>query len=297
MSLPTGDLDQVPGEPTYLRIAHALRRQISEEGLAVGAALPPEPVLGERFRVSRMTLRRAVQVLVDERLLVRRQGVGTFVASPRLSDPLVDLHSTRDVGVPPGLERTVRIDGLASGRASTSEARALELRRGERVVRFRRVDTLAERPVAVAECVLPHAVAFDLTEEELERCSTYQLIEHKRGLRPTRATQTIQAAPAPPDVARLLHLAAGSPILVLRRVTRDGSGMALELGIVSYRHDLMECTIELHRDPFESHTSRQAVIRLRREPRRPRDRKGLPHAGDGPSSRRTLHSQRTRESP
>src|SRR5262249_3180793 len=84
-----------PGDPLYAQIASALRHRILvEEALSPGDAIPPERVLVDDFGVSRITLRRAIDLLVDEHILVRRRGLGTFVASPKVPYPLVGLHST-----------------------------------------------------------------------------------------------------------------------------------------------------------------------------------------------------------
>jgi GntR family transcriptional regulator len=228
-------------------------------------------VLAQKLNVSRVTLRRGVQMLIDEGLLVRRQGVGTFVAAPRMSYPLLGLHSTRDIGQAHDLRPTVEIVESAVVKATAHERSALKLDGGAKVLRFVRVDRVRDVPVAVAQCALPSDIAGDITRQELAQASTYELVEKKRGVRVVRAYQVIRADAASELIARLLKLRPGAPVLALERVTFDDSDTVIELGTVTYPHDLMECSIELTRQPSGRHETNTHVA-LR--PQLPRQRRG-----------------------
>lgn len=241
---------QAPGDPLYARIASALRHRILvEEGLSPGDVIPPERILVRDFRVSRITLRRAIDVLVDEHILVRRRGLGTFVASPKVPYPLVGLHSTRDIARAHGLSLNVRILDYEIGRASRIERAKLELTASKAVVRFIRQDLLEEQPVSIAECVLPGHFASTLSERELEEHSTYDLIERRSDIQISRARQTLLAAGAIGHVARLLRVPKNYPLFVIDRVTYGMHEAPVEWGRISYPNENIECLVELFREP------------------------------------------------
>lgn len=256
-----------PGTALYQRVAAALRTRIQANELSPGDAIEPEHVLTETLGVSRVTLRRGVDLLIDEGLLVRRQGVGTFVAAPRLTYPLLGLHSTRDIGQAHDLELQVEIVESELAQATAKELKHLRLGPGAIVLRFVRVDRVRNVPVAVAQCALPSPVAHDITAEELTRSSTYEIVEKKRGIRVTRAQQAIRADVASSAIAGMLCIRPGAPVLVLERVTFDATDSVIELGTVSYRHDLMECQIELTRQPSGRHeTNTHVAMRYQHGP-------------------------------
>src|SRR5262249_8957570 len=148
-----------------------------EEALSPGDAIPPERVLVDDFGVSRITLRRAIDLLVDEHILVRRRGLGTFVASPKVPYPLVGLHSTRDIARAHGLSLDVQIIDYEVRRATSAERAKLQLPARSAVVSFTRQDLLEQQPLSIAECVLPQVFAEVLSPDDLVLHSTYDLIE------------------------------------------------------------------------------------------------------------------------
>jgi GntR family transcriptional regulator len=234
------------GSALYERVAGRLRQRLAVR--EPGELIEPERVLVDELGVSRVTLRRAIDLLVDEQLLVRRQGVGTFVAAPKVTHPLGGLHSTRDVAAADGLVLTSEILRHTIGPARADERVRLGLGRGARVLRFVRRDRAAGRALAIAACALPAELASGLTADALAEHSTYELLERHHSVRVVRARQALRAEPASAHTARLLGVARGRPLLVLDRVTVDASGRALESAIVSYPHDRAECVVELTRE-------------------------------------------------
>jgi GntR family transcriptional regulator len=239
-----------PGvEPLYIRTAAAIRERIVQDGYELGVAIEPESVLVRELGVSRVTLRRAIDILVDEQLLVRRQGVGTFVVPWRITYPLIGLHSTRDLARAHGIELRVEIVNRVVEKATPHERSRLQLRRGEDVLRYLRCDVDECGPVAVARCTLPARYAECLEEGALRLHSSYELIERFHGLRVTRASQVMRSEPASPHVGSLLGLRAGQPVFVVERLTFERGGFPVEWAVLSYRHDRVECSVELEREP------------------------------------------------
>jgi GntR family transcriptional regulator len=236
MSLPAGEV----GSSLYERVAAQLRQRLRDLDLRPGDLLESERLLVEELAVSRITLRRAIDLLVDEQLLVRRQGVGTFVASPRLTHPLVGLHSTRDLARALDVAFETQIVSFGVGVAGADERSRLDLGVRDRVVRLVRRDSLRGRPVAAAECVLPERLLGAVSAEDLAGRSTYELLE-ERGVPIASARQVLRAEPAAAKAAGLLGVVEGSPLLVLDRLTFDAAGAPVEVGRVSYPHDIAEC--------------------------------------------------------
>lgn len=266
MSPSTARAHGTVGDAVYIRVADQLRVYIAEERLVPGDLMPAEAELSAIFKVSRLTLRRAVHVLVHEGLVIRRQGVGTFVAARRLSVPLIGLHSTRDIGLTNSFQHQVRIVAFGKAPSSGAESDQLKIATGDPVLRFTRLDLIAGNPAAVAECALPYHLVHDVTELDLQSSSTYELIESRRKIFLTSARQSIRAEVASRCIAQLLELPKGSPVLVLERITFDEEGNAVELGKVSYRHDRMEWTIELTRQfGGQEETQRGVLLRYQQQ--------------------------------
>lgn len=241
---------QSPGDPLYAKVASSLRhRFLVEQGLAPGDVIPPERVLVQEVGVSRITLRRAIDLLVDEHILVRRRGLGTFVASPKIPYPLVGLHSTLDIARAHGLSLNVRILDYEVRRASAEERDKLELAARASVVRFLRQDVVGDQPLGIANCVLPAKYASILSRDELGHHSTYDLIESGSAVRISRARQVLLAEGASAPVAKLLLVPVRYPLFVIDRVTYDSVGLPVEWGRISYPNENIECRVELFREP------------------------------------------------
>jgi GntR family transcriptional regulator len=238
MSYPAGQ-----SSPLYVRVANRLRDEI--ETLQPGARLPGEPALVRSLGVSRVTLRKAIELLIDEELLIRRHGLGTFLAPPRLVDPLIGLHSMRDLVAAHSESYAVQIECHEIGRASPDERRRLALPPRAKVLRYQRRDLVGGEVICAARVTVLGAYAAQLDVAALRASSTYHLLETRCGVRPARIRQTVYAGLASESVASLLAVSAGRPILVLDRVTYTSDEIPVEWGLLSYRHDRIECSVEL----------------------------------------------------
>jgi GntR family transcriptional regulator len=193
---------------------------------------------------------------------VRRQGVGTFVASPRVTYPLVGLHSTRDIVRAHDLALEVVIVEYETRIATSKERSRLQLAPGERVLWFVRSDVVESESLSVSECVIPERFAPALAREEVAERSTYELIEEKYDVQLTRARQTLRADEASARVAGILGIRRGEPVFVLDRLTFDAKEEPVEWAFISYRHDRVECVVELRRQSAgRRESATDAVVR------------------------------------
>ena len=208
-----------PGRPLYEEVRAHLTEGIAEGRWKAGDALPTESALAARFGVAIGTVRKAVDALVAQGALVRRQGKGTYVAAH--DDRRLMFHFFHIVGA--GGEKAqpeVRTVRFERGRADAAEGAALGLPRDERVIRIRNVLSLAGRPVILDDIAIPAALFPGLTERIFTgRDNTiYHLYQSRYGINVLRTDEHLRAVLAAGDIAQLLQVAAGAPLLEIRRV-------------------------------------------------------------------------------
>jgi DNA-binding GntR family transcriptional regulator len=220
--------------PHWRRIEVALRDRIDR--LQPGDPLPSDATLCREFGVSRMTARNAVARLVEDGLVVRVSGRGTFVAEPpahRRADRLLTFsHEMRRRGRRPWsrlLAREIRP-------STPAEASALGIRASEPVVVVRRVRCADDEPVALETAVLIAGVAAAVLAADVEQGSLHEALA-KGGWHLRRGSATIGAAAATAEDARLLDLRRGDPLLIERRVIADSHGRRVEATESRYRAD------------------------------------------------------------
>jgi GntR family transcriptional regulator len=206
--------------PLYRQIKDLLVKGLQGGEWAPGAAIPSELELAARYRVSQGTVRKAIDELAAENLLVRRQGKGTFVATHAEAQTQYRfLRLADDDGIAQGLTR--RFIDCRRGRASAEVARALALKSGDAVVQIQRLLSLEQRPVVLDEIWLPGTLFKGLTAERLAdyRGPMYALFETEFGVRMIRAEEKIRAVAADAVSARLLDVASGAPLLSVDRLS------------------------------------------------------------------------------
>lgn len=207
--------------PLYLQIKALLEKSLEVREWRPGEAIPSEIELASRYRVSQGTVRKAIDALAADNLVVRRQGKGTFVAThteERVSVPRF-LRIRRDDGVDeyPGS----RLVDVRRAKAGADIARELELKPGEPVLVLRRVLEFGGAPVVLDEITLPAALFRGLTKARYDayRGSMYGFFESQFGVRMLRAQERIRAVAADAAAADVLGVAVGAPLLAVDRVT------------------------------------------------------------------------------
>lgn len=233
--------------PLYLQIRRLLVRRLEAGEWQPGEALPSEMELAARFQVAPGTLRKAIDALVAENLVVRRQGKGTYVVThteaPRSSFRF--LRMRRDDGVDE--YPASRLLDVRRGRAGGDTARLLALNPGESVLLLRRVFEFANAPVVYDDITLPAALFRGLTKARYDayRGPLYAFFEAEFGVRMLKAHERIKAVAADTASARTLGVAPGAPLLAVERVTYTFGDRPVELrrGLCTtashhYRNDL-----------------------------------------------------------
>ena len=233
--------------PLYRQIKGLLTRSLQAGEWRPGEAIPSETELAAHFRVSQGTVRKAIDELATEHLLVRRQGKGTFVATH--AEEKIQyrfLRLTPDDGdLGRRLER--RFIDCRRRRAGADVARALGLRGGDAAVQVRRLLLDGARPVVLDDIWLPGALFKGLTAERLSdyRGPMYGLFETEFGVRMIRAQEKLRAVAADALAASWLGVAEGAPLLSVERIscTYDDRPVELRRGLYEtsahfYRNEL-----------------------------------------------------------
>jgi DNA-binding GntR family transcriptional regulator len=234
-------IDRQSPVPLYHQVSEQLRAMIAGGQLEKGQFLTNELDLADHWRLSRPTVRRAIQELVDSGLLVRRRGVGTQVVNDQVRRP-VRLSSLWDDLASQGRAPTTEVLALKRVRARGTIAEALEIPDNTEVIHLERRRNAERNPLAIMRNWLRTDVADHLTEENLATYGLYTLLRQV-GVRPHSASQRIGAAAANSVNARLLDLPVGAPLVTMRRVMQDDRGRVVELG--EHAYDARQYTVEM----------------------------------------------------
>ncbi|MBI4673061.1 MAG: GntR family transcriptional regulator [Chloroflexi bacterium] len=225
--------------PIFKQIAAQLRQQIEQGKLRFGDVMPGERELAESFRVSRMTLRAAIDELVDEGLLTRQRGRGTIVAHVRISKQaqVLGFMSFSEEMRARGLTPSSRVLDFKSEVANAAVAAQLDLPLGAQVILLKRVRLANGEPMALECCYVPYERFKRLLEFDLAARSLYDILEQEFETRPTLCEETVEAIALNAPEARDLGCKRGAPALLVTRVTRDARGALIEAEQTLYRSD------------------------------------------------------------
>ncbi len=234
------DFQKSSTAPAYLRLRRALRQQVEAGVLGPGQSLPSERELAEQLSLSRVTVRKALAGLVENGVLVQRQGAGTFVAE-RIVKPLSKMTSFSEDLKARGLNpRSVFLE-RSVGEVTPDEAMALNLSPGSLVVRLHRLRYAGTEPLAVERSAIPQAILHD-PDKVVD--SLYEALE-ALGCRPVRALQRLRAVNLNATQAKLLQLPVGSAALAVERRSFLEDGRLVEFTSSWYRGDAYDFVAEL----------------------------------------------------
>jgi len=215
-----------PGIPRYLQIAEALRREIKGEG----ERIPSEHALCAKFRVSRPTVRQALDVLVQEGRLYRHAGRGTFATAAAGNDRrLRVIGSIDDMAL--GGETWFKQLSREMAPVPANIAQVLRLPPGSSAYRISGIRHADSGPFQHVTVWLPPAIGAALTDEDLSNTSMLALIERHLGSQIKFLEQTVDAALAPRSVAELLQLRPRSPLLLFERIYFAANGEPVEYAL------------------------------------------------------------------
>jgi DNA-binding GntR family transcriptional regulator len=225
------DIDRSSPTPLYFQLARAIEGAITGGELPAGSRLDNEILLAQRYGLSRPTVRRAVQELVDKGLLVRKRGVGTQVIQPHVRRS-VELTSLYEDLARTGASPTTAVLSIEHVPAPPDVATELDLAEGAEVVVLRRLRRSDGEPLALMTNWLP--ARFTPTAEDLVERGLYQYLRGQ-GVHLRVAHQRIGARLARSGEARLLEEPPRAALLTMQRTAFDDEGVPIEFGRHVYR--------------------------------------------------------------
>ncbi|MBM0107275.1 GntR family transcriptional regulator [Steroidobacter sp. S1-65] len=234
-------LDEASTLPLYQQLQRKLRVAIENRVLGADDALPPERDLAEELNVSRITVRKAIDGLVEEGLLIRKQGSGTFVTN-RVEKNFAKLTSfSEDMRARGRKPRSVWLD-RAAGAVTPGESLTLRSSPGTPVYRFSRIRYADDAPMALEYATV---LADCLPSVESVETSLYEALE-RTGNRPVRALQRLRAVLLTAEQAQLLKAQEKDAGLLVERVGFLKDGRAVEFSQSFYRGDIYDFVAELN---------------------------------------------------
>ncbi|MBZ0225886.1 MAG: GntR family transcriptional regulator [Comamonas sp.] len=227
--------------PLYLQIKGLILQGLQSGEWKPGELIPSEMELAARFRVSQGTVRKAIDELAGDNLLMRRQGKGTFVSTHAERQVQYRFLSLRpdegnEQSEGPARRQIIECRRL---RASAEVARALSLRTGDAVMHARRVLSFAKTPAILEDIWLPGQAFKGLTAERMSSYNgpTYAMFEEDFGVRMVRADEKLRAVTPNEEQARLLGINGCTPLLSVERIAYTYNDVAMELRRGLYRTD------------------------------------------------------------
>ena len=237
--------DKDGSTPLYLQIAKSIRVYITKNNIAIGEALPSERELCTMTGTSRVTIRKAIDKLVQDNVVQRKHGAGTFVLPPivHLGSQLSGFtHSAYNHGHSPKAIWIIK----SYGQPTAEEAEILKIPAMERVARLGRIRILDAEPLAIEHALVP---AKYLPDIQTITESLYQALE-TMGNRPVQGTQNVRASLANPTEAGMLSIREKSEVMRIERRSFLQDGTPVELTRSTYRGDRYDIVMDLENSSF-----------------------------------------------
>jgi GntR family transcriptional regulator len=239
--------------PMYIQIAEGLMSQIEARSLIPGQQLPSERELSLQLNVNRMTLRRALRVLELQGFIVRKHGVGTFVAEPKIVRQMEEVYrfsyGVQQRGLTPG----ARIISLETCMLEAAMAEELMVPVSSPAYRILRLRSINQEPVLIENYTIPMQRFPGFIGYDLEGRSLFEIMDSEYGVKITRAHQSFEPVVASSFEAELLGVELRAPLMLESRLSFDEQSHPVEVGRDRYRGDRFRFVTEAV--PFELRSS------------------------------------------
>jgi len=243
--------------PLYYQLKQRVRNEIERGVYRSGDRLPSETEMIQRYGVSRITVRQALSELESEGIVVRRHGRGSYVAERNIEQDLVRLTDFVEDMEVAGLAPSSQVLSFKREAATTGSANALGVAVGEDVLRIDRLRLADERPIAYDITWLPLRFGLLLSEAELRHSTIYHILETRYNIPVEMGVFHITASVASAEQAHLLHVALGTGLLLIRRVSYTTGDVPIYVQDRYYRTDRVSyrATLRRHGDAPNGSTS------------------------------------------
>lgn len=239
-------IDKTSPIPIYYQLESFIKNQIEAGFILPGETIPSEREYAESYGISRMTVRQAINSLVNDGLLYRKKGSGTFVSEKKIEQPLQGLTSFTEDMKKRGMTPTSKLIHFEVIPANRFIANELKISEYAPVYEIKRIRLADGEPMALETNYLSANLVKGLTEEEVN-ASIYSYVEEKLGLQITHAEQLIESVRASEEHEKLLNIEKDHPMLYIQRNTFLHDGTPLELVKSVYRGDRYKFQIKMER--------------------------------------------------
>lgn len=231
--------------PMHEQISTILKNEILKRRYGERGSIGTHSELAERFGVSLITIRRAIKTLEDENIVVVRQGKGTFVKSTVLQDELTTLTGVSNILSRANLKADVKVRDMrlikTPGHFSPRVRRAM----GGECLYIERTHSIDDVAIGFARLYLPYQYGRQLTREDVEASTIYQLYERKLNVPLGRGVQYISAGKASTELADILKVEVSSPVLKIERESYSAQGEIIEIMELFYEYTQYAFKVEL----------------------------------------------------
>lgn len=235
-------LDKTGLVPLYRQLAQALEKGIREGAFPEGRRLPSEQELMRRFGLSRVTVRQAMETLGQKNIIVRKQGMGTFVQRPVMTQEVDDLFGFYPALRSRGLNPRTRILDYETVVPDAEVREKLDLAPGEKVLCFTRQYILPPSLLLAVQMHIPQALAKHWTKKEASARNSFRLLQEKTGVFVHSSSIAVRAGLATGKIGEWLKVPAGSAVLELRRLTFSAEKKPVEYAVMIFPGGSYELT-------------------------------------------------------
>ncbi|MCR2821477.1 GntR family transcriptional regulator [Lederbergia panacisoli] len=221
-------LDHSSVIPLYHQLKELLKESIEKDGVKPGDKMPSENELCTQFNISRNTAKKAIEDLVQEGVLKRIKGKGTFIAKPKLEQSLTGFYSFSKVMQESGLEsKDIMID-LKVVKPTTKVMRILQLHRNDKVIELKRLRCANNEPIILETSYIPERLVQGISTKDIQNSSLYDVMEKTFGIMVAKAKEVFEPILIQEYESKYLEVKEGYPALLLERIAFDTSETPVE---------------------------------------------------------------------
>ncbi|MGL4606585.1 MAG: GntR family transcriptional regulator [Eubacteriaceae bacterium] len=231
-------------KPLYIQLEELIRNNIDSGEWKPHTAIPSESEMNRLYSVSRMTIRSACSQLVQDGVLYRVPGKGTFVAEPKIMTESLAYMGFREQLERMGYEITTELLNVVEKEASHGVAKRLQCHQGDPILEIERLRFIKGEPISLHYSRIPYELCRNLNERGLEEEQLCILLEREYDLKPKRITETLESVTASEKESKLFHVDQGYPLLVLEDILYDQEDRPFEYSKVVFRGDKIKLKYE-----------------------------------------------------
>jgi len=242
-------LDKSSPIPLYFQLKEIVKEKIDTGELKPGNLIPSEREFKEKYEISRPTIRQALKELVNEGLLYREKGKGTFVSKPKINYGFIQKFTTfYDDMEKKGYKTKTEIISIDIKESRISLAKKLNIKKNEKVFIINRVRYIQDEPIVIVRNHIPYNLCPELKYENLEDKSLYNTLTKKFDIKPYKAEITLEPIIADVYDAKLLNIDIGAPLHLMQNITYTEENVVIDYFESRFRGDKGKVKVELYND-------------------------------------------------